>query len=955
MQPRDLVVLSGETQTVEIPFRARVAGTAAAETVRVPSGGDVRLQAGEGDAVRLPGALDAYDVSASGNQLDLVRDDGTHAAISLNAPVSVGFDGGAATARLDTSGARPVVTLGDVPVDSAFNPGRVALTEPAADAPPAAGGNGVFLRAGPGTVTVPFDARVTGTAAAETVRVPAGASVEVVAGGGDRVALPAPFDAYTASASGNQLTLTNGETRVRVALNATSEIAFADGTATAAVRVIDGVATPVLAGRPVGPDGAPDATAPDSPAISSLAGGVEAGARGVGANGQVFVAGEGPTTAVPANGTTLTVGLDGRGRVTAANGAELVLAADSGRNLVVGARDGADGRVDLRGDGTRLSARGAESSIIVGDAGSGTLTLRDGAAAAARDLLVGRAGTGEVTLAGPEVLFTVGSADGGSGFAAVGGASGSRGTLTVRDGGTVAFDAAAGDGPSLVLGQDPDSLGRLIVEGADSAVRFTRDSAPENMGPGAIVGAGLGRGVARIADGGELAVTGPGAGLTVSAGNPAASTAPAADVPVEQSALTIRTGGAVTVGGPADPASTANARLAIGSGPVADGALTVAGADARLSVDGAVAPTLVAGGAGQGSLTVREGARVDGRFLFVANQDGTGQVTVEGAGSTLELAGVAGPGAGTLAGAGASALVGGTGMGSLTVRDGGSVGLSAPEGAAPLVAVARADGAVGTVRVRGAESSLRLDGPAPGGEARALLTVGERGDGELTVAGGGEVVAAGASAALIARTSGATGRVIVEGEGSRFETGGELLVGAGVESETRTPLPSQGGQGTLVVGDGGRLAAGTAVDDAGPDILVGASGVLRVAPEGAVSGDLRIAGGTLVPADGPAVTPIDGDLDHAGATTLEIDGAGAGERDLLDVAGAAALSGEVTIDVAPGFAPQPGDRFALIEAEDAVTIADELDLQTAGVPDGLAVELVADGGSLFARFADDAA
>jgi len=956
MRSRDLVVLAGEAQRLTIPFDAQVSATAAAETLRVPPGGDIEVDGGEGDAVALPGALDAYRVEAGGNALTLTREaDGTRAVIALNGPVGVRFDDGAATARIDTAGDTPTVTLGDVAVDSSFDPGAVTLAEPEADQPAGiTGTNGVFLGGDPGARTLPFDANVTGTAARETVRVPAGADVSVTAGGGDRVALPEPLGAYSVSASGNELRLDTADSRVTVALNALTPIAFADGTATANIRVIEGDATVLLAGREVGPDGPLGPVAPDSPAISSLAGGFEPTApTGLGASGNVFVAGQGPTRDLPARAETLTVGREAAGRVTVAAGGGMTLGADGGTALLVGTRTGADGRVDVRGADTRLDAGSANSTAVVGDAGTGTLAVRAGATAAMHTLFVGQAGTGVVRVVGEDSRLTL-TPDGAGGFLSAGAPAGSRATIAVAQGGTVELTGTGGEGPIFLLGRDPGSFASLTVSGDDSAVRVTRETAPEGVGPTLTLGAGLGRATATVEQGGSVRVAGPATQLTVGAGDAAASTAPPTDTPAGPSELAVRAESEVVVAGPDDPASPGNAVVSIGAGRVADGSVTVSGPGARLSVEGATAPILLTGSQGQGSLTVADGGRVTSRFLLVADGNGTGRVTVEGTGSALDLVGVGGEGAGIFAGVGATAVIAGTGMGSMRVRDGGFVTIDAPDPVAPILTVARAAEAVGTLTVRGDGSRVRLDGPPPGGDQRALVTVGERGDGQLTVADGAEVVSGGAGAAVVARTPESVGRITVEGEGSRLETGGELLIGAGIAGGSGAVQPAQGGDGTVVVGDGGRLAAGTAASGPAGDVVVGASGTLRVAPGGAITGDVRVAGGTFVPGRGPAETPVDGDLDHAGAMMFELDGAAPEARDRLAVSGEVTLDGEVTIAVDPAFAPQPDDSFALVEAEGPVTLADTLDVRATGVPEGLTVELVGDSGTLFARFADDA-
>ncbi|SDG29181.1 Ig-like domain-containing protein [Limimonas halophila] len=251
---RDLVVLGGGEQTLTLPFPAEVNGTADAEGVRLEPGAIAALRPGAGDVVQLPGALTDYDVSAGGNTLVFDGADGTRAEVSLNAEVPLIFDGGSATAAVQPGPDGISLTLGGVTVGDGFDPAQVDLNPDGAGLPQGDGsGNRVILDGQSDTQAVPFAARVVGTAASETIQVPASGDVSFTGGDGDRVELARAIDAYAVEAAGNTLTISRADgATVELGLNGQVEVAFADGSAEAAIGVEDGRVRIELGGEAVG-------------------------------------------------------------------------------------------------------------------------------------------------------------------------------------------------------------------------------------------------------------------------------------------------------------------------------------------------------------------------------------------------------------------------------------------------------------------------------------------------------------------------------------------------------------------------------------------------------------------------------------------------------------------------------------------------------------------------------
>jgi len=256
MDEDNLVIPGGTDQELSVPFASDVRASAAAQTVNVDSGADVSIQGDDSDGVDLPGAISEYSVSASGNQITLERGDGTAATVSLNGAVDIGFDGGTATAQLDTSGDVPAVTLGGTTVDGGVDPGAVTLADTAVgEADGQTGGdaeNDVILNGQDQTVEVPFNAEVTGTAAAETVQVPGNADVQFAGDDNDRVEFGGNIGDFQVEQAGNRIVLSQGDNSVSVSLNGEVDMAFGDGSTSADLDTSGDVPQATLGGQAVG-------------------------------------------------------------------------------------------------------------------------------------------------------------------------------------------------------------------------------------------------------------------------------------------------------------------------------------------------------------------------------------------------------------------------------------------------------------------------------------------------------------------------------------------------------------------------------------------------------------------------------------------------------------------------------------------------------------------------------
>jgi len=162
----------------------------------------------------------------------------------------------------------------------------------------------------------------------------------------------------------------------------------------------------------------------------------------------------------------------------------------------------------------------------------------------------------------------------------------------------------------------------------------------------------------------------------------------------------------------------------------------------------------------------------------------------------------------------------------------------------------------------------------------------------------------------------------------------DQIGGTNTVTGTITLSGNSGASGTYNLSDGKLDAANIVVNSNGSFNFDG--GTLSV---DSFAGDLQNNGGTLTPGDSPGLTNIFGNYGQStdGTYAVEIGGTGAGEFDILDVAGIANLDGTLDVslfDLGGGlFSPTLGDTFDILLAE---TISGEFDiLSFAGLGNGL--------------------
>jgi T5SS/PEP-CTERM-associated repeat protein len=465
-------------------------------------------------------------------------------------------------------------------------------------------------------------------------------------------------------------------------------------------------------------------------------------------SGRMFVGGTNAHVKVTRD---FTLGESGAGSLTVENGGHLVVDGD----VESAVKQGSTATATISDAAADLSFA---NDWEIGVEGAATWTLGGAVSATvggATELGVSSGGSGTLTLSDPGTTIVAGG-----GGVTVGGEG--EGTLTVQSG--AVFDGSAGD---LTLGEAAGGKGTLQINDAGSEL---------SVGDDTTVGA-AGSGTFSIT-GGAATMSGT---LTLGESQGASGT-----LTVNDGALTLAgdttIGGAgkgsVTVGpdGVISPGSLmvptgSTDTITLGENLTGKGTLTVKGLGAAVTSFG-----LTVGGAGVGSLTVADHARV------ITTGDAAVGDTV-----TANVQKVAVTSAGTWT-VGGDLSLGQAAIATASVTTGGLVRI-----AGDLTLGEDAD-ATGTLAVTGVLTTGSSHTPSRlqwGG----VLDVGKAGTGTLTIFGGAQATAIAGKQGLveIGSTAGSKGTVEIAGAGSDL-TGQSLAVGG--------DLATVGGVGDLTIGSG---------------------------------------------------------------------------------------------------------------------------------------------------------
>ncbi len=521
----------------------------------------------------------------------------------------------------------------------------------------------------------------------------------------------------------------------------------------------------------------------------------------------------------------------GSGAVSIRNGGKVTIDGSGGSATSFDAMNigvsGGVGAVTVTGPGSSLLVAGNNPFIGVGRSGQGTLSVLDGASAAAMLMSVGRDGaSGTMLIDGPgsSVSLTGVGTLGTAGPAGVTvGQNGGNGQITVSHGGTLlitdggANSNVAGSSPFFNLGRDAASTGRLTIDGARSVVRMSSTSlapaagAGDNYNPYMSIGRYAGStGDLVVTNGGKLLLDGN-----------------------AQSTL-------------ADPRSTTlyvggNTDSQLANGGRGNALVSGAGSELRLTSNDSYMAVGIGTGA-TGSLSIADQGLVSGMLLHVG-RIGTGAVSIDNA--TLALSGQqTGSPLGSPAGATLGVGVGG-GTGSVTVTNGGKINLTNLGNLGTSVNLGGSDAypqGSGTMTLSGASQLTLTAGSTAGivgtaASGQATLSIGRSGTGAL-IATGSSNIDVGNGNVYIGRLPGATGTLQLD-DGSSLKAG---FVGVGATQS------GNGGSGRLILNNSTLTTTTLSIGANG--VLSGDGGIVKA------SGDVLVAG-TIDPGNSPGRITIE--------------------------------------------------------------------------------------------------
>lgn|GEM_PF-360490 len=524
------------------------------------------------------------------------------------------------------------------------------------------------------------------------------------------------------------------------------------------------------------------------------------------------------------------------------------------------------------------------------------------------------------------------------------------GALRIVNGGHVTTDRS-------LVGDQEGSNGTLVVDGPDAWLKF-HNSRFQYVSGSLVVG-NLGSGTLQVLNGGHTEQSSLGEVVLLAVGKTSDAT-----VLVDGQDSLLQAGYFKMGGAGSGLATVSNGGKIVSTAAISTGidlaysagshfTLDVLGEGSEVSTSNAI----YVGKEGSAALNIRDGAAVrSAGWLYAADEAGSsGDILVNGAGSllsggyglTLALEGDASlriTNGATVAlndnlwtsygsGSTSTLLVDGsgsslsTGDGSLLVGRAGASDMIISHGGQVRVG----DAMVGTSR--GATGSILVDGDGSLLIATGDFQVGDSGKGELTIRNGGQVSAASMklSDAVISASDKTSGKVTVDGQGSSLTITGEGLLTVGGT-----------GNGTLDIANGGHVTAGSL--DIG-SVLSGYVPTNALAVSGAgsmldVKQDLRVGRGTngrLEISDGAKVVAgnvIQGDGAFRSETftggIIEITGEGSQlTASNMDLRSQFTLAGGATVTadtVSFANAPSGADTAVIKGAGTLLTVSDAMTL-----------------------------
>lgn len=335
------------------------------------------------------------------------------------------------------------------------------------------------------------------------------------------------------------------------------------------------------------------------------------------------------------------------------------------------------------------------------------------------------------------------------------------------------------------------------------------------------------------------------------------------------------------------------------------------------------------GNSASGTLTITNGGVVNAGYIALGSNGGQADATIDSGSLVISKLDSNGNVGGIDIGRSQSDL----GNSSLKVINGGTMTIDGQNANSPYITIGRDSGSSGSLEISGTGSSISLINDLPRGTngstdfGNSILTIGRSGSGTVSVSDGAEYKNTSSGVVLVGQNAGSNGTLNIDGNGTKFDFGGALYIGAfegmstaNVSVTNSAQLINSGSQ----VQSSGNVFKGIQLTSDGATLSIDSSSV--------VTSDLLVNGGAFTV--GPAIetVSITGDVTQKGGSiNFEVE---TGNSDKLQISGMADLDSKLSVEFKNGYTGVVGDEFVLMSAS-SFNIGSNFDLSVQNLASGL--------------------
>ncbi|GLQ18058.1 DUF4214 domain-containing protein [Maritalea porphyrae] len=283
------------------------------------------------------------------------------------------------------------------------------------------------------------------------------------------------------------------------------------------------------------------------------------------------------------------------------------------------------------------------------------------------------------------------------------------------------------------------------------------------------------------------------------------------------------------------------------------------------------------------------------------------------------------------------------GASTLDITNGGKLIIDGNGTYLPMLSAGRNAEDKGEVTVSGAGSIIQIIDDNPISDTQTdfrngYIRIGREGEASLSILDGGKVENTKNGVSSFGAREGAEAAITIDGNGSAFDYGAVMFVGA-YESQSDTNVVISNGatvqhSGSSYLAEDGNSYSGILLQGGGAKLTVDAAST--------VNSDLEILAGNFIVSDAVETVDINGALSHTGGE-IDLQIASTASFDKLVTTGSSKLEGELNIAFQEGFGGAAGDSFELFNASE-FEIGGGFTLDVTGMGAGLDAQLQVSGG-----------